>query len=142
MPSKDTLATIRRIAVYVRKWAEKNVHKFNTYDDLSGMCAVCSSMISKLLERRGIAHRICESEGWSGNHVFITVDRMIIDVTASQFNYEFPDVIVMPRKQWREMVKLTGDEDWWKTRRVHRSRQALREHQEANGWPEEQTAIP
>lgn len=61
---------------------EEHYHK---NDDLNSACAVGSVFLSKLLEKNGHDVQVYELSFRCGNHCFIRVNELAIDLTATQF---------------------------------------------------------
>lgn len=94
--SNPPKAAIVKIANAARKYAEE--HCSDETSEAGGMCFLASQFIYDKLEKLGYEPVIAEGEfvlgrGNSGDHVWVELDGMIIDVTADQFG-KFPKVWV------------------------------------------------
>lgn len=118
---------VLEVAHEVRKWAEKWNRKHRKFDaDLCGMCAIAAGRLHTELTKRGIKATIIANE----RHCFVEWNRHIVDVTATQFNFE----PVMLRKR-----STMQDEGWWHGRSYRcADADALIAHQQYWGWPKDQ----
>jgi hypothetical protein len=81
---------IKRIATNVRKWAEKkqieawdNGESWKYTKDLNCLCAIASWELFKRLKRAKFDPEMCFSDH---GHAFILCNKLLVDVTATQFN--------------------------------------------------------
>jgi hypothetical protein len=127
-----TLLDLRKtlaLAKTARSWAEayqkKHPHHFNT--SLAGMCGRASGALHSLLHSHDIP---CEL--WSNHyHAFVVVDnRILVDITATQFSPVYPKVL---------MRKLKPSESYhWVKMYIHKNATAFAEFQTKAGWSKHQ----
>jgi len=120
---------VRAVATRVRKWAEdRSVYGES---DLTGMCAICSYRLGRLLTRRGHRPILCMNR----NHAFLTIGRgeqkLIIDVTATQFDQAEEVVITNLVDKWY----------WKRTDWVRLPTNRKRIQKMFRDWPSEQQPI-
>jgi len=127
------------IAYAVRDWAEdssrKNLKVDETHEvSLRGWCAVASGELWRRLKRAGIDSVIHMWVEDVSAHVFVVVDDMVVDVTASQF-FEL-------RKQavFIEHYRLAQRYYFYHTHEVFGTADELRKAQLKEQWPREQVA--
>lgn len=78
---------INLIAEATRKWAEKLQRKEQRWDDdLECMCGIASFELFKRLKKAGLSPVFVVNE--SQEHAFVICNKLIIDVTATQFGYD------------------------------------------------------
>ena len=119
------LRTVMRIARHIRRHAvnyHENVYGYSPkFIDLGGWCALTSNVLFEELHRRGIKSTL----RWNGDHCFLTYGKWIIDITATQFDANFPKVVKQLRKSndsqkfwWKEKEKVSTlreremNDDW------------------------------
>lgn len=124
-------AKIRKVAIEVRAWAERQQElNLDFSDDLCGMCAIASAELFLALRRAGISSRIALAWG----HCFVISHGYIVDVTATQFRGG-------KRIEIQKMAKNENDRPWyWRHFTTFRSVKKLTRHQITQGWPDYQTA--
>lgn len=76
-------AKILEIAEEVRVWGEILEANDICFENLRGLCAICSVELFVRLQERGFKPLFC----LNSMHAFIIVDDHIVDVTATQFRY-------------------------------------------------------
>jgi hypothetical protein len=82
-----SMLKINLIAEEVRKWAEKLQRKEQRWDDdLTCMCGIASFELFKRLKKSGFSPVFVVNE--TQEHAFIICNKLIIDVTATQFGYD------------------------------------------------------
>jgi len=123
---------IKNIAISVRDWAETYAQENNKFpSDLEGMCAICSVKIFNQLKEFGYSPVLCMSyyteSQRDGAHVFIIVNGLLVDVTATQFSLKHQKVIV------REKLKKE-DEWYWSKFHKFRTSNGLIKKQHKDGW--------
>lgn len=76
---------IKMLAKEIRKKAEKYAEDNGFEENLEGLCAITSFAFSEELEKNNILHDIVL--GWNrySAHCWIEIDRIVWDLTASQF---------------------------------------------------------
>ena len=117
------------MALQVRGWAEDEELKGDrNRPDLNGYCAVASGEFSRRLAREKIPHEIHMSVGDYGCHVFVVIDDLIYDVTASQFpEYRNHKLVI---KHIRE-----AEVNWYhQADEIFKSADELRAHQKRRKW--------
>ncbi len=125
---------IRLIAKKARKaleiFAESHDSVYEDYhkaDDLYSMCAVGSVFLTKLLEKNGHDVQVFELSFRCGNHCFIRVNELAIDLTATQFKNVKRKVVI---KEFRHYISwFMGQTEWM----IH----AMKEFS-GKDWPETQ----
>lgn len=136
-------ALIFRLAMKVRKWAERELVSSIDIDtdDLGGACAVCSAELFDLLQERGIDATLI----YGDSHVFVVVGEYVIDTTATQFDMRYPLVLI---EKWDTLMgrEHKGHSPWvqwpWNGQvMTFKSRAALVAWQKESGWPEGQIAL-
>jgi len=110
---------ILAIAESVRKRFEKN-----PTDTLKCMCAIVSAELSEEMLKNGIDHMIRYA---AGCHVFITIGRNILDLTASQFGED--------RIVYRPYYGKLEKEWYWRGVRCFSDSMQLIQYQHTTGWP-------
>lgn len=87
---------ILQIAKQVRTWAESNKGSFPI--NLEGMCMRASHKLYQELSRAGFK----PSFYYSSRHVAITIDNLVIDVTATQFTeYKYAKIVVTELNRYK-----------------------------------------
>lgn len=130
--NRKRLRAITSAARWVRNWAEENHHVFGHDKDMCGMCAIASGMLHLRLADRGISSTLILNELGFGSHVFLVVDNLVVDVTATQFEgFETADVVVMSRQQ-------AADHEWWSGGVEIDNVKDLHQRQKEGRWPESQ----
>ena len=119
MIAEDVLAIARE----VRHEYEQIANEESFPESLCGLCARASMTLFNRLREAGVK-RI--GLAYCLNHVYVTVGKMALDITATQFRVEYKAVHFVPLSQWREPV------------RRFRSADALRDYMLYHGWPHEQ----
>jgi hypothetical protein len=133
---KDLKDRIYAIASSVRKWAEdRDQRREYPSMDLNGLCAVASGKLFLELRKVGIKSEIHLSNDCFGSHVFVVVDKHIVDVTATQFSTVYDPVVLL------DLDEVEGDQTFWESDYVFTSIRQLRAAQIEWGWPKEQTAL-
>jgi hypothetical protein len=85
---------VKDLARETRLWAEQIARNEEFPNDLCGLCLRASARLFTQLSTKGYTPQICLSEdSTTGYHVFIKLNDMIIDVTATQFRYHSPILI-------------------------------------------------
>ena len=128
---RHTRDIIYTIALGVRQWTENEAEEWN--QDLCGWCAIASAKLHTELIKAGFDSEIHMSENRGGCHVFIVYDDHVIDVTATQFNFE-EQVLILHKKE------AEGRSEWFETAKTYRNVKHLRKEQVKDGWPTEQIA--
>lgn len=92
MPNKIDISKVEKICVDVRRWVENTQEQYQIWqDDLCGSCGIASYLIWLQLDKLGYNPLLCFGIG----HVFVLCQSYLIDVTASQFDAEeFNDIII------------------------------------------------
>lgn len=137
--NKFNLDEVYRIALEVRNWAEHLWFQNDGDPDLTGCCVIASTKLMKDLQSAGyeVVMHISEFHG------YICIGKYVVDVTATQFNFE--DVVVIkPKKFFVEhfnvnirMAYALNDGNYT----VCRSVEDVFTHQRKNMWPLSQSAI-
>jgi hypothetical protein len=107
----EKIEQIKLCANLTRKWAEKNYDLFYANDKLTGMCAICSYIMSECFDYLNIKYKFVMTNFGFGNHVFIKYQNVIVDVTATQFNGQelnLPEIVIEPIKKKQAFY-------WWFT---------------------------
>lgn len=142
--NKTTLKTVRRIALRVRKWAEKlqkSPEASGCWDtDLCGMCAIASTRLHLRLQENGVPSEVVF--GWG--HAFVVIDdKFVVDITATQF----PEYLgeMFPRRvpkvlivEWKKLLML-GEYAPWHPNASFKDPINIEQFQLDEEWPEEQT---
>jgi len=76
------MKTITQIAEEVRVWGELLECNGICFENLRGLCAICSVELFIRLQKEGYKPLFC----FNTCHAFVVVDNKIVDVTASQFS--------------------------------------------------------
>ena len=76
------MKTIKQIAKEVRVWGELLERNGICFENLRGLCAICSVELFTRLQKEGYKPLFC----FNTCHAFVVVDNKIVDVTASQFS--------------------------------------------------------
>ncbi len=133
-----------RIAQQARDWIEGVVRSQRVFErgrkidyqdpDLCGYCAIASGKLHQLLERSGfrpalgVAYRNAEA------HVYVLVDDMIVDVTATQFReFRNQPVVIMHEREAQHLWYYCAN-------KVVNTVEQLVKLQKKDGWPSEQIA--
>jgi len=130
--SKTELDKVKQIALRVREWAEvvrentPQSDSYGWYDDLCGMCAICSYELARRLKRAGFYPRVHVNE----SHSFVRVNKVIVDVTATQFGY-----------RERVLIRSKSPGDWWNDGRSFRFGDKRGMKRAFRGWPKEQKPL-
>lgn len=139
-----TLSEIRDLAVMVRRWADLSAEQYDCYDEtLCGMCAIASAELFRLLVRRGVPAKLQIVHNNGLGHVCVIVNDYFIDVTATQFDDSFDEVM---------MVEVNKENlPWWwggtnsRKQKVQRRRFTnvadLRNFMKQEGWPRTQMPL-
>lgn len=120
---------LESMALQVRGWAEDEELRCEFYrPDLNGFCAVASGELSRRLAAEAIPHEIHMSTGDYGCHVYVVIEDVIYDVTATQFpEYRNTKVLI---KHMRE-----AEVNWYhQTDEVFKTADDLRAHQKRRKW--------
>lgn len=100
--------------------------------DLSCKCAIVSTTVSKALAKASIDHMIAYAEDDGMCHVFIIVDHMLLDLTATQFSTVHDRIVF---RKW----KGTREYEWyWKPAMTFMTVDELIATQVREDWPREQ----
>lgn len=102
-----TMDKVRFVAEWVRKWAEKARMdpEISIPENLTGMCSICSYVIANGLSRFNIPYKFVQNFCNCGSHVYIEVNKHIVDVTATQFGVN-EKVIV-------KQIKINDNDYYW-----------------------------
>lgn len=102
---------VRYVAEWTRKWAEKACtdKEIKMPNDLTGMCAICSYVIAHGLIRFNIPYKFVINYHACGSHVYIEVNKHIVDVTATQFDVN--DKVIV-----KQIKKNENDYFWFNDR--------------------------
>jgi ferredoxin len=65
-------------------------------DNLGGACAIASTVLQKVLRQRGYDAEFVCSEGKHCHHCWVEVQGEVVDITATQFGQDYPEVHVVP----------------------------------------------
>lgn len=127
---------VSQIANNVRNWTEKNREKLECpHYDLCGLCAVASAELFRRLKKYDPSMNVvlALAEDLSFGHVYVIYDdRIIIDVTATQFADEYLRV---------EIRKVSMFNPWyWKHIKTFDSDEDLHYYQVGHGWSTYQQA--
>lgn len=119
---------VRKQAQHVRKWAETNAAVLGSWSpNLTGLCGVATAELWRRLKRIKIDAQIGIASNSNEGHVFLIIDRTIIDVTATQFDLAYDPV------EYRPLGHLIHP--WyWKSREIFTSDVDLHEHQTKRQW--------
>ena len=105
---------IKHIAENVREWAEEKQKNASEYDacydwssDLCGMCAICSYELARRLNRAGFHPKIIVNE----IHTFVKVKSYIVDITATQFESDYPKVVIKKEKDTNKLPYYWEEEN-------------------------------
>lgn len=137
--NKFNLDEVYRIALEVRNWAEHLWFQNDGDPDLTGCCVIASTKLMKDLQSAGyeVVMHISECHG------YICIGKYVVDVTATQFNFE-DVVMIKPKKFFVEhfninvkMAYALNDGNYT----VCRSIEDVFAHQRNYMWPTEQSAI-
>ena len=111
------------IARRVRKKLERD---FPMNPTLKRLCVVASTTLHRWLRRHGFKPTLAGNS----NHVFVILDGMIIDITATQFDKPTPVTTWPVKRRWKHLYwTITFEEPT-----VHQ----MMRWSEAVGWPEQQ----
>lgn len=122
---------IEVIAQEVRYWAESRSDK----DNLCGMCAIATAELWTRLRNENIKSEIHLWENRDGSHVFLVVDDMIVDITATQFiQFKHTPVLIMHQREG-ESVSY-----YHRSSKVFSTADELRRFQKKTRWPVNQIA--
>lgn len=96
MPNKIDISKVKKICLDVRRWVEDIQERYQIWqDDLCGSCGIASYLIWLQLDKLGYNPLLCFGIG----HVFVLCQSHLIDVTASQFDSEeFNEIIIIKYK--------------------------------------------
>lgn len=123
---------VRALASEVRQWAEKikkEEPKLGYDEGLGGLCARSSARLLTVLHKYNF-----DAVAYSNNcHVFVILDKHVVDVTATQFARQYDKVVI-------EKVQ-NCTQSWWRREFIHYDGRSLRTHQLRSGWPPWQTAF-
>lgn len=126
-----TKRKIRRLGYKVRKHFDRIIKEENGLPDHCGYCARSAAVLSDLLIKNGIRHKIAYSAG----HVYLECRGYIVDTTATQFGSR---ASVSIRKINSDTMSLYYG--IWDTSIRFRTRRHLRKWQKRRGWPSDQIA--
>lgn len=135
---------IRKLANEVRKWAEhiqKTTDDEYGYDeDLCGLCAIASARLHFRLKQHNIESTIIH--GWA--HVFLVIEGVVVDVTATQFAWTVEDITGRPVPKiliinWADIDVDENNTGPWSQLHEFPTIKQLIDCQRKTGWPMEQT---
>ena len=106
--------------------------------DLSGMCAIASAKLWNDLSSIGIKSEI----HYGDSHVFLVLNGLIVDVTATQFKdgkFHPDEIFISPLKAAARIKVKIGKEKIrpWNTETIYSSVKEL--YEDLKDWPEEQS---
>lgn len=120
----------------VRCWAEFRAMGTENAKDLNGWCAIATAQLWRQLK---VSNPNIQAEIWMarngfGAHVYLVVDDLIVDTTATQFTEKRHEPIVVVHE--KEVDHL------WYYKKTERfaTPEALLKFQKKNRWPKEQQA--
>lgn len=126
---------LESMAKQVRGWVEdEDLKRQYPRPGLNGFCAIASAELSRRLMHEGIPHEIHMSSSEDGSHVYVVIDDVVYDVTATQFpQYKDTKVLI---KHTRE-----AEVNWFhQVEEIFRNAEELRNYQIRARWPKDQTA--
>lgn len=126
----------KQIAHYVRQWAEKHSLLVKDKDfkpnDLECMCAYASTVLFVILNENQIENVKFHS---TDSHCYLTIDNVVVDITATQFNKEIDSVYISRQSK-------LFDTQWYKNATIYESvpiiYKALHHSNTKTGFPESQ----
>lgn len=129
-------AQAKQIAQYVRKWAEKHSRLVKNKDfdiyNLDCMCGYASTILFVMLKEHQIENVKFHS---TDTHCYLTIDDVIVDITATQFHSKLKTVYISKRNK-------LFDKQWYKYAQVYHSLEdiykAMHHTNTETGFPESQ----
>ena len=127
MVTKQTVV----IAARTRKWCERLNKEIGYFyeADLEGMCCIASVELHLRLAEVGIHSSIIANT----EHCFLVVNKMIVDITATQFG-QTDEIYITPY-----LAERTG---WWRRHRRFEDANSFIKWQKKVKWEESQIANP
>ena len=125
---------IVEIAHKVRKWAENENNLRGGSHCLNGWCAIASAQLFREFEKLNIRAQIHMYEGHNSDHVFLSIEDYIIDITATQFSEFSKNKIVFMHTREAEVY------EFYRIDFTFKSAAELRKFQIKRGWPVMQVA--
>ena len=84
---------IHAIAAAVRRSAEQQFYRSRT---LRNRCMVVSYSLQWLLDRAGVSSAVMQGYFIKREHCWVVTSKLLIDLTATQFNRSLPPVLILP----------------------------------------------
>lgn len=107
-------------------WLKENRDEFDVGPRLAGLCGISAYLCFLMLRKMNLPVVFREND----SHAFVSVDDFIIDLTAKQFNKNYPNVMVFNFKNGRKL------QYYHETHRVGTSASRIR--QLFRIWPSDQ----
>lgn len=125
--ARKNIATVRKIAIRVRKWAELVNELLGKWDsNLAEMCGICSLKLFEELRKEGLKPVFVVNQ----EHAYVLCNNHIVDVTATQFRKPYRRVEI------RKADEKNFDIRHWVIEEKLRSSRSIRFH--LNSWPDGQ----
>lgn len=121
------ISEITKTATKVRKWCVRNRSSMPL--TLKGMCAIASFRLSCELDKIKIEHRTVVTD----THVWVEIDDLVIDITASQFT-GINQPLVIDKFNYNQIFCKK-----WEipaNHRYFRNKKTMVNYLRKSGWPE------
>lgn len=129
---------LEAVAISVRHWAEAVACEARLRDDLTGLCAIASAELFDQLETIGLRPELhlwtCVQDGIS-SHVFVVLDDVVVDITATQFSKMRAPKVYIAHKRIAERW------EWYQSQEVFDTVRDLIRYQKKHRWPSNQIAL-
>lgn len=117
---------------FMQHFAKNNPH-IGDVRTLACYCAIAAAHLFTALKENGFDAKVAVND----LHAFVLVNKgkYIVDVTATQFGDEYPEVVLMP------LNATLRYETFWKPQKTFTDLTRVREHQVRRQWAEEQRVV-
>ena len=124
------LDLIRSVAEEVRYWAEGRAAGTVNESDLTGWCAIASAQLWRKLRDVGVLGELHVWLSCTGDtaHVFVVVDDVVVDVTATQFSRMRADPVYI------EHLRVAQHWDWYHAAEIFETPEQLIKWQKRSRW--------
>ena len=103
-------------------------------EDAEGLCAIASAYLHRELQEVGVHSKIVRVDLGYGEHCFVETNKLVVDVTATQFGSQYNEIEIRPRS------KKTREYEPWQLRgrKVFTGLRPFVQWCTSTGWPFEQ----
>lgn len=103
--------SIKKLGKFIRSEVERWIKGNPDIDqyDLAGACAIASYTIYRCLIKLGYNPKFIMADSGCGCHCWVELNDTVIDLTATQFNFELPKVLTSKKKYYFKRVPILKD---------------------------------